>query len=206
MKNETRTARLGNLPARTADHQLARLEKLVMVSADRHTPLNVVLVYEDDQTREWAKAAYDRVTGIAIEQGVRPTWWKLNNLSDPGVLAAAVSTAARADVIVIAIRDTEGLPLPFYAWTSAWVTNRRQWSGVMISMLGTPWKGQTNGGRIGDYLRSLSHQARLEFILETRVVKETLPAANLDRAGRRNASVPAGLHRNPRYAAFASQG
>ena len=206
MKNEIRMAQNQTRSTRSADHQLERLEKLVMVSADRHTPLNVVLVYEDDQTRGWAKEAYDRVTCIASEQGVRPTWWKLNNLSDPGVLAAAVSTAARADVIVIALRTTEGLPLPFYAWTSAWVTNRRQWSGVMVSFLGSPWNGQTSGGRVGDYLRTLSQQARLDFVLETRVVKEPISTNGLERAGRRNQSVATSSQRNPRYAAFANHG
>ncbi len=205
MKNEARTAQNQARSTRSADNQLERLEKLVMISTDRHTPLNVVLVYEDDQTRGWAKEAYDRVTGIASQQGVRPTWWKLNNLSDPGVLAAAVSTAARADVIVIALRTTEGLPLPFYAWTSAWVTNRRQWSGVMVSFLGSSFNGHTSGGRVGDYLRSLSQQARLDFVLETRVAKETVPSSGLERAGGRNQSVAAGMQRNPRYAAYLNQ-
>jgi hypothetical protein len=205
MKNQPRIAQTQTRSTRSADNQLEQLAKLVMLSPDRHTALNVVLVYEDDQTREWAKDAHQRVTAIAGAQAVRPTWWKLNNLSDPGVLAAAVSTAARADVIVIALRTTEGLPLPFYAWTSAWVTNRRQWSGVMVSLLGTPAKGQAAGGRVGDYLRALSQQARLEFVVETRAVRDAAPTNGFNRSSARNGNAATSALRNPRYVAFMNQ-
>src|SRR5262245_28497001 len=108
----TRSAKKENLTSQSIN----QLERLLAVSAQDGSPLNVALIYEDAQTREWAREAYERVTKLAGEQGVRPTWWNLENLGNPGVLAAAVSTAMRADVIVLAARAGEGMPLAFYAW------------------------------------------------------------------------------------------
>src|SRR2546430_37182 len=102
----------------SAQQSLLRLEKLLILPSERTAALNVVFLYEDAETREWAREMHDGVCQIAGTHPVRPTWWKLTNLFEPGVLAAAVSTAMRADVVVIAIRAEEGLPLPFYTWVN----------------------------------------------------------------------------------------
>src|SRR5262245_23764723 len=113
---------------------LARLEKIVMLQP--RAALNVAFVYEDADTREWARDTYERVERLAGNQGVRPTWWRLSNLFEPGVLAAAVSTAMRADIVVIAVRTEEGLPLPFYTWVNNWMPHRLQSGGVLIALVG----------------------------------------------------------------------
>src|SRR5258705_9506603 len=110
---------------------ITRLEKLIAVSPNVDSPLNVALIYEDAPTREWAREAFECVTKVAAEHGVRPTWWNLDNLGNPGVLAAAVSTAMRADVIVLAARAGDGMPLAFYAWINAWLPNRFHSGGVL---------------------------------------------------------------------------
>src|SRR5215218_9625354 len=101
MKNRIRSTVTS---ARNNASGISRLEKLIPLSAEKDTPINIVLVYEDDETREWAREAYERVCVASAAQQVRPTWWRVNNLSEPGILAAAVSTAMRADVIVVAVR------------------------------------------------------------------------------------------------------
>ena len=148
-------------------YKLSRLDKVVTVSDDAKSTLNITLLYEDDETREWAREAFNRVVKLAGEQPVRPTWWRLSNLDQPGVLAAASSTAMRADVIVVAVRAAEGLPLPFYAWTNAWCPNRLQLNGVLVAMLGTSAKHQRSG-RVGDFLRVIAKEARLHLLLEQR--------------------------------------
>jgi hypothetical protein len=149
-------------------YKLSRLDKVVTVSDDAKSALNVTLLYEDDETREWAREAFNRVTKLAGEQPVRPAWWRLSNLDQPGVLAAASSTAMRADVIVVAVRAAEGLPLPFYAWTNAWSPNRLQLNGVLVAILGTPQAKRERSGRVGDFLRVTAKQARLHLLMEQR--------------------------------------
>jgi hypothetical protein len=147
---------------------ITRLEKLIAVSPNGDSPLNVALIYEDAPTREWAREAFECVTKVAAEHGVRPTWWNLDNLGNPGVLAAAVSTAMRADVIVLAARAGEGMPLAFYAWINAWLPNRFHSGGVLAAFLGKTQRSNARPVRVGEYLREVARQGRMSFLLETR--------------------------------------
>src|SRR5262245_24286755 len=144
---------------------IATLDKLVFVCPKSTSPVNLVMVYEDEVTREWARGVYERVARLAGKNGVRPTWWRLNNLTEPGVLAAAVSTGMRADVVVVASAATEGLPLPFYVWVKQWMSHRLQPGGTLVAMLGKPTLKNAESGRVGDYLRNVANQARMSFVL-----------------------------------------
>lgn len=147
------------------------LEKLMPISPKGGSPLNISLVYEDTQTREWARETYERVAKLAARQGVQPTWWRLDNLGEPGVLAAAVSTAMRADVIVLAARAGEGMPLAFYTWINAWLPNRLRGGGILAGLLGKPERSSRRPGRVGEYLREVARQGRMSFVIETRKVQ-----------------------------------
>jgi hypothetical protein len=158
----TRSAKKENLTLESIN----KLEKLLAISAKEG--VNVALIYEDAQTREWAREAYERVAKLAGEQGVRPTWWNLNNLGEPGVLAAVVSTAMRADVIVLAARAEEGMPLAFYTWINAWLPNRYFSGGVLLALLGKTQHSGARRTRVAEYLREVARQGRMNFVLETR--------------------------------------
>jgi hypothetical protein len=157
---------------------ITRLEKLTAMSLKDGSALNVALIYEDAQTREWARRAYERVTKAAAGQGVRPTWWNLNNLADPGVLAAAVSTAMRADVIVLAARAGDGMPLAFYTWINAWLPNRFQSGGVLLALLAKTERSSARPARVGEYLREVARQGRMSFLLETRKLEAQANGSN----------------------------
>ena len=153
---------------------LARLEKLVMMQP--RAALNVVFVYEDSETREWAREIHQRVSQLADSNGVRPTWWRLDNLFEPGILAAAVSTAMRADVIVVAVRGEEGLPLPFYTWVNNWLPHRLQHGGVLVALQGKAEQRTARSGRVGSYLRTVARQAHLNFLMAQRKLTSPVPA------------------------------
>src|SRR6202035_2291035 len=77
--------------------QVSSLRNLLGRSSREECPLSAVFLYEDTLTREWSREVYERVNSLAGQKSIRPTWWKLSNLNAPAVLAAAVSTAMRAD-------------------------------------------------------------------------------------------------------------
>ena len=151
-----------------ASEKINRLEKLLFVSPKEHSVVNVVIVYEDESSRAWGRELHERLNELAGPAGVRPTWWKLTNLSEPGVLAAAVSTAMRADVIVVASQASEGLPLPFYVWLKSWLPHRLQPGGILVAMLGKPSAKTAKSGRVGDYLRGMANLGHMHFLLQER--------------------------------------
>jgi len=84
--------------------KVASLDELAIASPESGKGLNVALVYQDTETRKWASEVYGRFVDLAATEAVRRSWWKLSSLSEPGVLAGAVSMAMRADVIVVFVR------------------------------------------------------------------------------------------------------
>src|SRR5215472_8690998 len=99
------------MPRRSDAGPSVSLEKLVTGLPTADYVLNATVIYDDPQTRKWVSDVYQRVEAVAGEKAVRGTWWKLSDLAEPGVLAGAVSTAMRSDMIIMAVRSSEGLPL-----------------------------------------------------------------------------------------------
>jgi hypothetical protein len=156
--------------------QFTRLDKLVAESTGSGYDLNVTFVYEDAATRKWAREVFDRATKVAGDQSMRATWWKINDLSAAGVLAGAVSTAMRADVIVIATASCEGLPLPFYVWANSWLEHRSGKPGAIVALFGCTDNPTAQSGRLISYLGQVAKQCRMDLICESRIL-EALPAA-----------------------------
>lgn len=152
----------------TKSSSAAAPKRLMPLSRKAQTVINVTFLYEEPDTRSWARDAYER---ICLEHGaanVRATWWKMNDLTVPGVLAGAVSTAMRADVVLIAATGSEGLPLPFYFWINAWAPHRTQAGGKISAILGAPDETGARTGRVADYLKAVADQTGMEFQLAER--------------------------------------
>lgn len=130
--------------------------------------LNVAAVYEDEATRQWARAVCARATKAAGPRAVRSTWWRMSELGEPAVLAGAVSKAMRADVIVVAAHAGERMPLPFYVWVEAWLPHRPMGGGLLMALLELPAGPGAQLELVQRYLRALARQGRLAFMLEER--------------------------------------
>jgi hypothetical protein len=155
---------------------LPHLDRPRTDSAESPYVLNVVVVYEDAVSREWATEVYERIETIAGYEGAHTTWWRISDLCEPGVLAGAVSTALRADVILVAACATEGLPLPFYVWVKQWLPNRRPPVGALVALLPAIKGQRSRPGRVGQYLQAVAQQGRMDFFCEHRLLTTADPA------------------------------
>ncbi len=141
---------------------------------------NVMVVYQDAHTRKWATNFYPAKVKGCVE--VKCSWWNLNDLNEPGVLAGAVSTAIRADVIVVAVLTGTGLPLPFYVWADSWLPHRKLTEGKLIALVGLAKerKNKDDSGRT--YLREMARQGHLNLVEKACL----LPAQASVASGKRN--------------------
>jgi hypothetical protein len=146
-------------------NRLGPLRKLIRSLAGPDGGLNPVFLYQDAETRHWA-----RVVSEALKQPAG-TWWKLEDLSHPGVLAGAVSKAMRAEVVVIAVREREGLPLPFYVWVNAWLAHRLPGRGALVGLLAAPAQPSLGSDRVGEYLRAVAQEGQIRLFLEEMIGK-----------------------------------
>ncbi len=130
--------------------------------------LNISIVYEDAGSREWAGVICGRVGGFVSHEIIRPTWWRLADLAEPAVLAGAVSTAMRADVIVVALRAAEGLPLPFYVWVDCWLPHHAREGAALVALITMPDNPSPRLDRARNFLRAVAEQGHLDFLIQER--------------------------------------
>jgi hypothetical protein len=145
---------------------------------DRRSPnrrLNVAAVYEDVVTRQWATEIFERVEKLAGAGKVRGTWWRMSELSQPAVLAGAVSTAMRASMLIVAIRGAERFPLPFYVWVDSWLPYYRQSPAALVALIAKSDRPTPCSDQARDYLRAVARHGRLDFLAEERKLEMTLP-------------------------------
>ncbi len=135
--------------------------------------LNLCAVYEDDQTRQWAREVCTRVQVLLGEDSIRATWTNLRAWCRPAALQRAVANAIQSDVIVVAIRATSEPPLAFYDWAEAWVSLRYREPSALLALIGLPEEAHGEPGRIREYLRTLSCHGGLGFMVEERRLPPT---------------------------------
>ncbi len=145
-----------------------RVQDLLSDLAPDRTSFNFTILYGDSQARSWARELGARVGEACRSKTVRGTWWKLDDLAQPAVLAGAVSQALHADLIVLAWSGAEGLPLSFYYWANAWLPHRRRGLGALVALLGAHDPLTPHSGRVRKYLRALAHRGGLRLLLTER--------------------------------------
>jgi hypothetical protein len=139
--------------------------------------LNVTVVYHDAHTHSWAQEVYDRMIKTVGKGSVRATWWKISDLMEPGVLAGAVYTAMRAEVIVVAIDAAEGLPFPFHVWVDTWLPHRSHGVGCLFALIGNSGSGNQASERVRGYLHEVARMGGFEFLFEERPLRAHTPAS-----------------------------
>jgi hypothetical protein len=159
--------------APSPSERLTQLDSLVRGMLGGGQGPRATFLYQDEETRTWAREIYERMAKLARNEGVRASWWKIDDLSAPGILAGAVSSAVKSDVIVVASRP-EGLPLPFYVWVNLWWPHRPETAGALVAVIGKPGPNAPRAGRVGEYLQEVTQQARMPFL---RIEKELSKAA-----------------------------
>ena len=143
-------------------------EEAEFVPSETGSALNVVSVCQDTPTRQWATKVCDQVTRLAGKDAVHCTWWKIDRLGDPGILQEAVLAAIQADAILVSIYDAEELPVELCAWIDAWLPRRYVPMGALIALITKPEQPGDQMNHARDYLRTVAHKGRLDFLLRER--------------------------------------
>ncbi len=152
----------------TAGDRITPVEGAARAGARGGCPLEVTVVYEDSASWRWACQFCDRVVELVGRDAVRTAWWKLADLDEPAVLAGAVSTALRADVIIVAVRAAEGLPLSFYVWVDSWLPHHPPGAAALVALIAMPDNPGPQLDGASQYLRTVARQGRMDFHIEER--------------------------------------
>src|ERR1035441_8827809 len=110
-------------------------EQVARAPKESEAALNVVIVYQDSVTRYWAAELWDRMGRLIDSGGICRKSWKIGDLTQSAVFADSVQAAAKANVLIVAVRDAGEFPVTLSVWIDAWVPNRVEPSGGALVAL-----------------------------------------------------------------------
>ncbi len=153
------------------------LKRPAVASCASAAALNLVILYEDERTLEWAVEMHCRVLPLVGADCIEDTWRKLSLLHQPEILQEATEAAIQADVIVVAVRAAAEVPNELRAWVNAWLPRRRQPVGALVALISVPAACGPWAWRTRDYLETVAHRGGLDFLPHERKVVAPAPAA-----------------------------
>jgi hypothetical protein len=140
--------------------------------------LQVVVLYEDAVTLQWANELWHRVDHlVSLGENCRRAW-RINDLARTDAYADAVQAATNAHVLVISFRDAGDLPPRFSEWVEAWVPHRNASGGAMVALIGVQTLPHSVVGQAYGYLKSVALRAGMDFLPHER----KLPALSAHQA------------------------
>jgi hypothetical protein len=140
--------------------------------------LSVSLVYQDLLTRDWAEELWNRVGQLVGQEGVCRQSWQIGDLVDARVFADAVEAAAKADVLVVSVRDAGNVPANLEFWIEAWMPRRAGRAGALVALIGVPPQPDTQSGRVHACLENAARRAGLDFLPRERKLPQDWSAAS----------------------------
>lgn len=159
-------------------HQPTVLSRVAHPGAQAETPretegaLDVAVVYQDSLTRYWVTGLWSRVGRLIGDRTVRHNCWLIGDLTRPGVFEVAVQAAAKADVLVVSLRDAGRLPREFHAWIDAWLPRRAGRAGALVALIGMPAQLDVQSGRAYQFLAGVARSSGLDFFPRERKLPE----------------------------------
>jgi hypothetical protein len=157
--------------------RFAPADMVPIARAEDEPMLNVTMVYDDPTTRRWATEMWSQVTQMAGKENISVASWSIDRLAWPEMLEEAVSSAAQANVIVIAVSGAERLPIDLCVWIGAWVPRRARRAGALVALIGLPQEFEPQAFSTQDFMRMVAFQGGLDFFPQERVLR--LAATNL---------------------------
>jgi hypothetical protein len=155
--------------------KLSQLNPVPRDSRESETALNVTVVYEDPLTRYWVDELWGRVGRLIGGGEVRRKAWRIGDLVQQAVFGDAARAAAKADVLVIAVRDTKEVPLILYVWIDAWLPRRAGLPGALVALIGVPAQPDAQGGCTLRLLEAVARKAGLDYLPRECKLPDPLP-------------------------------
>jgi len=162
------------------------LQRMVLSSEAAIAPdesgytLNIAGVYQDWVTQDWATQTCFLATQRARAGCVQNSWFNINSLGDPEILADAVCAALTADVIVVSVYAADELPLDLYAWFDLWLPRRTARGGALTALVGVAEPSDSHSARTFEYLQAVARKGQLDFIPQERKRPVISPASSIE--------------------------
>ena len=127
-------------------------------------PFDLVVAYEDRQTRNRALHLYDHLAQQLLDDyDFQCSWWKFDHLTNRTLAQQAADAAADANMIVLSLHARREL-LPLHqAWIEQWLPRRQNRKSALVVLLAGADKQVQEAEPTLVYLRRVARLAHMDF-------------------------------------------
>lgn len=143
-------------------------------------PFDLVVAYEDAQTRNRALRLYDHLAQQLLDDyDFQCSWWKLDHLANTTLRQQASDAAEQANMIILCVHGQNGVNPAHQSWIEEWLPRRDGRKSALVAMVG----GSDDTGSpeetaaTVDYLKRAARRAGMDFFDHTFAVE--LPTREL---------------------------
>ena len=127
-------------------------------------PFDLVVAYEDVQTRNRALHLYDHLAQQLLDDyDFQCSWWKFDHLTDRTLYQQAADAAVEANMVVISLHARSELLPAHQAWLDGWLPRRQNQKSALVALLAGADQHTQEVERLLVYLRRAARLAHMDF-------------------------------------------
>lgn len=132
--------------------------------APRGRSCNVLVVYEDTQTRDKIMSACNLlVEKLWINREFSFTWWKFAHLHDPQTSCLAAAAAHEAELLIFSTEAIGEIPQQVQNWIEEWLPTRKK-GGAIAALFGRSNVSLTLPTKKHQYLMDVARRGGLDYL------------------------------------------
>ena len=130
----------------------------------RHSPIHLVIGYEDFVTGQRAMKSCQRVIdNLSHQFQFQTVLWKFDVLRVPKLMKIAAEDMAEADLIVISVHGPGELPNEVKSWIEAFPSKDGGGAKALVALLDVIAGHHPEAATVHSYLQEFAHKANLDF-------------------------------------------
>jgi len=131
---------------------------------DPKLPFDLVVAYEDLETRNRALHLYDHLAQQLLDDyDFQCSWWKFDHLTNTTLRQQAADAAVEANMVILSIRASEDLPRTHKLWLEDWISRRHHRKAALVVMIAGTSVPEREAATVLAYLQNAARLARMDF-------------------------------------------
>ena len=131
---------------------------------DPKLPFDLVVAYEDLETRNRALHLYDHLAQQLLDDyDFQCSWWKFDHLANATLRQQAAEAAVEANMVILSIRAHDELPRTHKLWLEDWISRRHHRKAALVVIVAGASKAEREAAPVLPYLQNAARLARMDF-------------------------------------------
>ena len=133
---------------------------------DETPDFNVMIAYEDFESGKQAKSTYDfLIENLGTNCRFASQMWKFDVLGIPKLREMAAKDAATADIVILACKGPNRLPIEVKAWIELWLAEKNN-AIALVALFDSPDADPQQVESTREYLSSVAKRGQMEFFMQ----------------------------------------